>query len=137
MIVSYEGVCGGLLLREVETEEEAFAEIRRFLEVNKILSVYTEVRWVDPSESYWSKTRHKRITMGTRSDGCKSFGIYYTGYPDHLELGSEESCGIKREYLPINNHSYYYKSSENKYVCWYDEVVEYFKDLAKRKAGEE
>ena len=46
MIVSYEGVRGGLLLREVETEQEAFAEMRRYLEVNNIPSNCTEVYYV-------------------------------------------------------------------------------------------
>ena len=51
MIVSYEGVRGGLLLREVETEQEAFAEMRRFLEVNNIPSNYTEVQWKEVDEN--------------------------------------------------------------------------------------
>ena len=44
MIVSYEGVRGGLLLREVKTEQEAFAEMRRFLEVNNITTIKESAR---------------------------------------------------------------------------------------------
>ena len=137
MIVSYEGVRGGLLLREVETEEEAFAEMRRYLEVNNILSNYTEVYWKEVNENYGILARHKHIAMGSKpGGGGADFGIYYEGRPTHLELGSEEKWGIKREQYPSQkNFSYYFKASENKYVCWYDEVTRYFQDLAERKAG--
>ena len=54
MIVSYEGIRGGLLLREIETEEEAFAEMRRYLEVNNISSNYTEVWSFRRSGMGWS-----------------------------------------------------------------------------------
>ena len=136
MIVSYEGVRGGLLLREVETEQEAFAEMRRFLEVNNIPSNYTEVQWKEVDENYGILVRHKHIAMGCKpGGGGADFGIYYEGQPKHLELGSEEKWCIKREQYPHKNFSYYYKPSENRYVCWYDEVAEYFRDLAVRRAG--
>lgn len=135
MIVSYEGVRGGLLLREVETEEEAFAEMRRYLEVNEIPSTYTEVEWKEIDANYEILARHKRVSMCCRPSGGVTFGIYYDGQPKHLELGSEEKWCIKREQYPFKNFSYYYKASANKYVCWYDEVSAYFKDLEARKAG--
>lgn len=139
MIVSYEGARtrGGLLLREVETEQEAFAEMRRFLEINNIPSNYTEVQWKEVNENYGILARHKHIAMGCEpGGGGADFGIYYEGQPAHLELGSEEKWGIKREQYPSQkNFSYYFKASENKYVCWYDEVAKYFQDLAVRKAG--
>ena len=45
MIVSFEGKIGGVKLREVNTEQEAFAEMRRYLEINQIASNYTEIVW--------------------------------------------------------------------------------------------
>lgn len=137
MIVSYEGVRGGLLLREVETEEEAFAEMRRYLEVNRIPSVYTEVKWEEVNENYGILTRYKHVAMGgkTLGDGA-DFGIYYEGQPTHLELGSEEKWGIDRDKFTLRYEvSHHFKPSENKFVCWYDEVSRYFQDLAERKAG--
>lgn len=135
MIVSYEGVRGGLLLREVKTEEEAFTEMRRFLEVNRIPSVYTEVRWQDADERMGHLARHKRIYMGCKVDNGVTFGIYYDGQPRHLELGSEKEWGIKRELFTYKNFSYHYRSTVNGRVCWYDDVMTYLKDLAERKAG--
>lgn len=133
MIVSYEKFQGGLMLREVETEEDAFAEMRRYLEVNKIPSTYTEITWQEVDEQHRITARHKRVTMGCDSDESVTFGIYYEGQPGCLELGSEERWGIDRDKLPLNNIHYYYKSSQHKHVCWYDEVVAYFRDLAQRE----
>lgn len=137
MIVSYERFKGGLLLREVATEEEAFAEMRRFLEVNNIPSDYTTVK---PKLVYKDNeflTSYKYVGMGSTLDGYTvAFGIYFEGQPDNLELGSEERWHIEREDYPSRmNFSYRYKPSENRFVCWYDEVAEYFRDLAERKAG--
>lgn len=139
MIVSYEGKRGGILLREVKNEQEAFAEMRRYLEVNNIPSNYTEIRWEEVNESRGILTRYKHVAMRcakSSSDGV-DFGIYYEGHPAHLELGSEEEWGIRRDQPPPYNYSYHYKYSENKFVCWYDEIAEYLKDLAERKAGGE
>ena len=131
MIVSYELASGGLLLREVETEAEAFAEMRRFNEVNYINSDETEVRWVEAKENYLHKIipRHKVVVMHT------GFGIYYDSLPEFLELGTEERWGIKRDGLIQFNPSYHFNHTTHKYVCWYDEVATYLKDLEIRKAG--
>lgn len=135
-MVSYEGVHGSILLRTVETEQEAFAEMRRFLEVNKIPSDYTEVRWQEVNPQKRIFTRYKHVSMVCSNGGGEDFGIYYEGTPLHLELGPEEKWNIKREQYPSRgSESYYYKASENRYVCWYDDVAAYFRDLAIRKAG--
>lgn len=133
MIVSYELVSGGLLLREVETEAEAFAEMRRFNEVNHIHSDVTEIRWVEEKENlqHLKIPRHKEVVMVT------GFGIYYDEPPTFLELGDESKWGIKREGLIPYNPSYHFNHTINQFVCWYDEVKAYFEDLDKRKAGEE
>lgn len=135
MIVSYEGARGGILLKEVETEEEAFAEMRRYIKVNNIPSNCTEVQWVDVDENRGIFTRYKKVSMVNTIGHGVSFGIYYEGQPAHLELGSEEKWEIQRDDWPSRNPSYYYKESENKFVCWYDEVARYLQDLAERKAG--
>lgn len=136
MIVSYEGVRGGLLMREVNTEEEAFAEMRRFLKVNDLSSNFTTVSWAEANEDRGILARHKYVCMTNVLAEGASFGIYYEGHPTHFELGSEEKWGIKREKILLNrNLAYYYKSSASAYVCWYDEVTRYFQDLAERKAG--
>ena len=131
MIVSYELAAGGLLLREVETEAEAFAEMRRFNAVNHISSDETEVRWVEAKENYLHKIipRHKVVVMHTM------FGIYYDSAPEFLELGSEEQWNIKRDGLIQYNPSYHLNHNTRQYVCWYDEVMTYLKDLEARKAG--
>ena len=139
MIVSYEGIRGGILLREVNTEEEAFAEMRRYLKVNRISSTYTEVYWQKVNENIGVLTGHKRVAMARKPSGGATFGIYYEGRPTHLELGSEEKWGIKRPTPPFVgfNPDYYFRGDINENVCWYDEVAAYFDDLEKRKAGGE
>ena len=119
MIVSHEARGGcfippgapticGLLLREIETEAEAFAEMRRFNEVNNINSDETEVRWIEAiNHSGKIIPRHKSVVMTTM------FGIYYDdSKPPILEL-TEKQRDTER----------------------YDEVMKYFKDLELRKAG--
>ncbi len=136
MIVSYEGAMGGLLLREVETEQEAFAEMRRYLEVNNIPSNYTEVYWKEADERF-GIVRHKRIVMGVTHDFyMPKFGIYYEGQPKYLEFKPEEKRCTEKEKHPCGN-AICYHSPSFKHQCWYDEVAEYFRDLAKRKEGGE
>lgn len=135
MILSYEEKRGGIFLCEVANEDEAFFEMRRFLEINKINSDYTEVTWKDVNPNYDICARHKRVNMCCSHGGGASFGIYYEGGPKYAELGNEDNWGIKREGLIAYNDSYHYKHSTHEFVCWYDEVALFLADKAMRKAG--
>lgn len=138
MFVTYETTLGGILLREVETEFEAFAEMRRFIEINHIGSDVTEVRWVEEKENlhHLIIPKHKKVAMGTKAVFLKGagFGIYYDEEPTYLELGDEAKWGIDRGLFSL---SYHFNDTINESVCWYDEVKAYLEDLDKRKAGGE
>ena len=135
MIVSYfpqiapgiGSIHGDIMLREVNTEEEAFAQMRRFLEVNNHISNCTTV---------FKKPNGKSVIMsyGNSGDSLR-FCIYYEGQPTHLTLAPEEKYEIDRNRLPSSNFAYRYVASLRKFICWYDEVKEYLRDLDERKVG--
>lgn len=131
MFVAYENVYGGILLREVNTEEEAYAEMRRFTEVNHISSDVTEIYWVEEKENlhHIRVPRHKKVVM------TAGFGIYYDEPPPYTKLGSRSKWGITSEWFDEFNPSYHFNPTLKRHVCWYDEVAAYLKDLSKRKAG--
>lgn len=118
------------LLREVNTEEEAFAEMRRFLKVNDITSRETIVRMVEESE-YLGEIipAHKEVEVeGT----C--FSIYYGSIPRsihrYLPPFEELDLYVKKEW---NGESIIMsKYGECK---WYVPLLLYFDDLKQRQEG--
>ena len=136
MILAYKRfLIGGVLLCEVETEEEAFFEMRRFLKVNRIISDKTTVKTFYKNDGNESELMHKEITMTHGGNDVAVFGIYYKGSPNYGELGDESDWGIDRTALKGYNINYRYCSSKNCFVYWYDEVAAYLADLKTRKAG--
>ena len=141
-----------ILLRKVNSEEEAFAEMRRFLEINRISSNTTYVEMVE-SHEYAGRIvpRHKEVCMSL--NGCPpynrsenkdiksvAFGIYYgSDRPRYEKLGTIEDWGLCEEKD--------WKTGEIKLVRkghriteitsgeWYNCVKRYIDDLAVRKAG--
>jgi hypothetical protein len=141
-------------MKEVSTEEEAFAEMRRFLEVNNIPSDVTVSVMVEERER-WLKIvpRHKEIHMCQRGftpklvkrypDPC--FSIYYgSDRPEYERLGSlkEHGLKIKRDHLGnvVKDDEGYPMLVSDWYTMgnkWYIPLWIYLDDLAKREAGEE
>ena len=116
----------GTLLCEVNNEEEAFAEMRRFLKVNRISSDVTYVKMIEEREL---KPRHKEVSMCL--EGCQlynrsenkdirgvTFGIYYgADRPRYKTLGTLDAGVLCEE------------------DEWYNCIKHYLNDLAVRKAG--
>ena len=152
------GTSANLLLREVENEEEAFAEMRRFLEVNHISSNTTYVSMVERREysEECITPRHKEVSMYL--EGCPpynrsenkdiesvAFGIYYgSDRPRYEKLGTIEDWGLceKRDWQTgemrlVKDE----KHSINSVVLdsgeWYNCVKRYLDDLSIRRAGGE
>ncbi len=139
----------GVLLSEVATEEEAFGEMRRFLQVNNIPSDTTYVKIIEEHKDFSRIIpRHKRVKMyssrydsGLEAGRVKdvAFGIYYgTGRPRYEQLGTLEYWGLQEKedwqtgqlQLRYEKRSLGDNSGE-----WYNCVKRYFNDLATRKAG--
>ena len=141
-----------ILLCEVNSEEEAFAEMRRFLEINRISSNTTNVKMVESHEHVGRIVpRHKEVYMSLNGrppyDRSKNkyiesvtFGIYYgSDRPRYEKLGAIEDWGLCEEKD--------WKTGEIKLVRkghriaeitsgeWYNCVKRYIDDLAVRKAG--
>ena len=124
-----------LKMREVDTEEEAFYEMRRYLEANNI---YTDVTTID-----------------TETDGCKlvymsplydgdtiCFAINYTTKPDYdsIEEAMNSDCGSFAYALAHNSKKLVREITRERDGQIYkssiiDEYNNYIKDLKKR-AGE-
>lgn len=145
---------GSIMMREVNTEEEAFAEMRHFLRVNNIPSNMTGVYIVEEHE-YVGRivAKHKEVRMCQR--GCQSpngkgfpdpcFGIYYgTDKPRYVKLKSLEEYGltVKKDYfgnvvMDGNNYPMLVNDYYNDGNKWYTPLLMYLQDLEERKAGGE
>lgn len=144
-----------VLLREVECEEEAFAEMRRFLEVNHISSNTTYVEIVE-SHEYAGRIipRHKEVYMSlegwppyNRSENkdikSVAFGIYYgSDRPKYEQLGAPEDWGLCEEKDWQTGRMRLVKDKKHRLSSvvtdsgeWYNCAKRYFDDLAVRKAG--
>lgn len=158
MIVSLEHIwcqsTGGFVMKEVSTEEEAFAEMRKFLDLNNIPSDVTVVTMVEEGERFGRPLpRHKEVRMcqcgyippriRDYPDPC--FGIYYgTDRPKYEKLGSIEECGLTIEKnglgdvvkdengYPVLISNWYTKGNK-----WYIPLKIYLDDLEKRKEDDE
>lgn len=140
-------------MKRVATEEEAFAEMRRFLEVNNIPSDVTAVAIVEERER-WLKIvpRHKEVYMLQCGYTPKSiqkypdpcFSIFYdSDRPEYETLCSIEELGleVKKDYLgntvfdenghPVLISDWYHMGQK-----WYMPLKAYLEDLAAREAGE-
>ncbi len=159
MIVSLEYVwrqsTGSIIMAEVDTEEEAFAEMRRFLHINNIPSDTTSVEIVEEQEYIGEIIpRHKEVCMrqsGYTPPKCREFpdpcfGIYYgTDKPRRGSLKkdfNEYGLTMKKDYYgktvtDDNGHpvlvSDYYENGNK----WYTLLLAYILDFEKRKAGKE
>lgn len=134
MIVSFEGKVGGVKLREVNTEQEAFAEMRRYLEINQIASNYTEIVWREEKEHFWGTHQaHKEVSMKNSGGYGATFGIYYEGTPRHLEIEPAEKWEVHRDSpFTLYNPDFHYNPTKKVNVCWYDDLANYFEDLWNR-----
>lgn len=125
---------GKILLCETENEEEAFAEMRRFLEINHISSNITYVKVVE-SHEYAGRIvpRHKEVYMSLK--GCPpynrtenkdikfvAFGVYCDSDCSKEKLGIPEDWRLCEETDLKTNKTY---------IC----VKRYLDDLTERKAG--
>lgn len=158
MIVSLEYIwcqsTGGFFMKEVQTEEEAFAEMRKFLELNNIPSDVTSVTMIEEGERFGRiLPRHKEVRMCqyrhispyAREYPNPCFGIYYgTDRPEYEKLGSLEECGlkIKRDGLgnvvkDENGHPVLISDWYSNGNRWYMPLKIYLDDLAKRKEDDE
>lgn len=143
---------GGHMMREVETEEEAFAEMRRFLEVNNIPSDVTIVAMIEECERFGEIVpRHKEVSMRqhgfippmVKKYANPCFGIYYgEGRPPHEILGRPEDYGLTIKEDSSGNVvrdengypmlvSDWYKDGNK----WYMPLLVYLRDLNLRKRG--
>ena len=138
-MVSFEGKIGGVKLREIQTEQEAFAEMRRYLEVNQIASNYTEIAFREEKEHFWGVHQaHKEVAMCNSGGYGATFGIYYTGVPRHLEMEDAKKWDVDRESpFTLYNPDFHYNPTKKANVCWYDDLVHYFEDLSKRMEASE
>ena len=147
---------GGRMMSEVNTEEEAFAEMRRFLEVNNIPSDTTSSVTVEEHEEGGRTIpSHRAVRMYQsgyippyrREYPNPVFAIYYgSDRPRYERLGTPEDCGlyIKKDALtgePIveNGHPVImqkgrFDDTENK---WYIPLLTYINDLEGRRGGDE
>lgn len=141
-------------MREVATEEEAFAEMRRFLEVNNIPSDVTSVSFFEERQIGGKQIPpHKTVLMqqcGFIPPKIKSypnpcFGIYYSPHKPLIEtVGTFEENGfaIKRDCfgeVVYDEESGYPVLVSDLYKegnTWYTPLMIYLKDLANRKAGD-
>lgn len=139
MIVSYEGKIGGIKLREVETEQDAFAEMRRYLEINQIASNYTEIVWREAKEHHWGiHQAHKEVSMCNSGGYGATFGIYFEGEPRYQKMESAEEWDVHRDSpFTLYNPDFSYNPTKKKNVCWYDDLENYFEDLKKRTEASE
>ena len=105
------------IMREVKTEEEAFAEMRRFLKVNKIISDTTYVAMVpEKKERNRIIPAHKEIGMDLRNEELMdydnddeivstTFAIYYGSVPsaprETIQMAKKDEMikGCLRRYL--------------------------------------
>lgn len=119
MIVTREGAIEGVILREVETEEEAFYEMRRFLEINNVDVEYVEVKMEDMSQSYAPQPRpaFKLIRMHPYK-----FGICYEYSKFLLKFNPDSTKWSDREKVVYTPRCY----DKN-------ELMAYFDDLEQRK----
>lgn len=143
-----------LLLCEVSSEEEAFAEMRRFLYVNHIFSNLTSVEMVEEGERRFKLVpKHKEVWMVVDKDHKNEFGdkgegaifhIYYdSDRPRREVLGSLEEWGLREEFdsKTGNTHLFYdVKCVGGEIITysgkWYKYIKRYLEDLAMRKAGD-
>lgn len=142
-------VTGGIMMKEVDTEEEAFAEMRRFLQINNVESDVTAVRIVEEYERFGRIVpKHKEVRMclcgrpsfdGKYADPC--FGIYYgTDKPKYMRLKTIEEYGltIKKDYYgnPVIDQNGYqmligdYYEKGNK---WYMPLSTYLSHISEQK----
>lgn len=107
------GVRGGLFMREVNNEVEAFAEMRRFLEVNQIHSHETTV---------YTKSDNKTVYMHDDSGDSVSFAIQYYDRPTYSVFDDVEKWkgDIFSSTVPSDVRK------------WHSEVIMYSRDLERR-----
>ena len=158
MIVTLEHIwlqhTGSIIMREVATEEEAFAEMRRFLLINSIPSNVTGVKTVE-EEEYAGRIipKHKEVYMPQH--GCVKldgkgfpnpcFGIYDNAYKNVLsELKTSEEYGlsVKKNYrgevvlddngYPMLVNNYYTEGNK-----WYTPLRIYLQSIHPKKDGDQ
>lgn len=160
MIVILENVsCGSgayatdILLCEVQNEENAFGEMRRFLQINNIDSDVTYVKIVEEKCDCLGRVipKHKEVGMYKGYSAYTAydvtgatFGIYsQPNHPRLRELGAPEDWYLHEKKDRDTGETHLVRDEEH---ClrpfhiesgeWYKCVKRYFADLAHRKAGD-
>lgn len=123
----------------VSTEEEAFAEIRRYLEINNIFSDTTTVWKEFRTDMSGITSTNKIIKMGKDL----TFQIHYDNKPDYTSLDDILANNPHYAYSVQNKTDYGYNSlkcfrSNNAYggvfSSWFpDEYERYMLDLKERR----
>ncbi len=99
--------CNGVRLLDVATEEEAFAEMQTYLQVNHINSNSTSVVVKERRGDMGHKAKYKQVAMYHNHNRILTFRIYYHCEDPSFEFEPTPSI----------------------------ETTAYLKDLANRKAG--
>lgn len=142
---------GDIVMREVDTEEEAFAEMRRFLEVNNIPSNVTSINWIDQDPSKRYRSPHKSVGMGQAGytpRGARSrspeFHIYYgNNRPAGGQLRSYKKYGLvvktdsSGEPIFEDGDPVFLFADSRKECIWYLPLFKYLADLKERTKGGE
>lgn len=138
----------GVFLKEVADEEEAFYEMRRFLQINDIPSDVTFVKTVKEHE-YVGRIipKHKEVGMDkfgyveydTHLVKNPTFGIYYSQTTDYPKksLGSLERWTlVEKKDLCDGKMRLYYEKGFNKSGEWYNCVRRYLDDVKMREGDD-
>lgn len=156
IVVLANATCGcvayavNILLCEVQNEEEAFGEMRRFLQINNIDSDVTYVETVEEKQDCLGRIipKHKEVEMYKGNSEytaydvtAAAFSIYSQIPPNLHELGTLEDWGLceKRDWETREIHIEKHRISTVGIESgeWYRCVQKYFADLACRKVGDE
>lgn len=157
IVVLEHTTCGGhayaadIMLCEVQNEEEAFGEMRRFLQINDIDSDLTYVEMVNEKRDCLGRVipKHKEVGMYQGNSEYSAydvsgatFGIYsQPNNPRLCELGTLEDWHLHEEKDWDTGEIHLVRDEEH---ClrpfesgeWYKCIKRYFADLAHRKAGD-
>ena len=115
-----------LLLCEVSTKENAFAEMRRFLEVNDIHSDCTSV-----------SVKEEHIRIGRLIPTHTEVNMWYDGYIDPHDKGYKITGVIFGLWDDKDRPRYERIDDFDKSEEWLTCVKRYLDDLTARKAGDE
>jgi len=129
-------------MTEVETEKDAWAEIRRYLEVNHIESGQTGIyieKAVDPKtnqviEEYKQIFLYENLSIKEIPQVYEIFEIRDKSKPSYCDELPESEIRYEHQY-PHDKQWFAQRTLGGEYTWWYDEYKVYKADLEKRKQG--